>query len=466
MKSNLNYLYLDIYKKNIIQNRYTFQMKDKFKKIQVQEKKIIKEFTGKRITKYSGITSLMPFILVKLDLISSFNKLFPTVNSNALKFTNTQILLTIILSSLCGIFRVSKISNFTNDVLIQNLLSLKNAIDNQTLTNRIKSLGNAGSHLLTELLLSKTWLWVSKSKITSITLDVDSSVIEVYGRQEGAEVGYNATKQKVKSYHPLIAFISELKIVCNSWFRTGSAYTANGICDFVKQISIKLPNNIEEVFFRADSGFFDGKLFDLLEKLNFSYLVKVKLYSNIKKKLIDCVDWKEITDNRKFSICEIEYQGKSWKKSRILKATRVLKGYEKIIFFGKIQYKPLYDYFCYCSNLEINAYELHLNYAKRATSETWIEQVKSHLNAGKTIINDFSSNDIFWQLSVLAYNISVMARFKWKKFFKEEHNTFRDWFINVPAVLISSGRRMYLKIYKYYNHKDKWEEFDDLLLSW
>jgi hypothetical protein len=38
-----------------------------------------------------------------------------------------------------------------------------------------------------------------------------------------------------------------------------------------------LPKTIKKVFFRADSGFFSGALFDLLESFDWDYLVKVKL---------------------------------------------------------------------------------------------------------------------------------------------------------------------------------------------
>lgn len=441
-------------------------MKHKSNHLTLQEKNIKTEFTGKRVTKYSGLSRLTPFILGKLKLGKSFDTLFPTSQLNATKFSTTQIILTIILSSLVGLNRVTKIANFTNDILVQTLLNLKSSMSDQTILNRIKSLGKKGSNLLNELILDKSSSWIEKSNLSSITLDVDSSVIKVCGKQEGAAFGFNSSAKKVRTYHPLIAFIGELKIVYNTWFRTGSAYTANGICEFVSQISEKLPKKLTRVFFRADSGFFSGELFDLLEELDYDYLVKVKLYSNIKKKLIDHMEWKKLITKNGIEICEFNYRGGTWKKDRILKGVRILKGYKKVCFFEEVEYEPVYDYFCYCSNLMLDGYQIHMNYAQRSTSETWIEQVKSQLNGGKTIVGDFDSNDIFWQLSVLAYNISVISRIKWNRFKKEEHNTFRDWFINVPGILVSSGRKLYLKIYKYYNNRERWKEFDDLLLNW
>src|SRR3972149_5078217 len=38
-----------------------------------------------------------------------------------------------------------------------------------------------------------------------------------------------------KSYHPVIAFVAETKEILHSWFRCGSAYTSNGIVEFMKE---------------------------------------------------------------------------------------------------------------------------------------------------------------------------------------------------------------------------------------
>jgi hypothetical protein len=78
-----------------------------------------------------------------------------------------------------------------------------------------------------------------------------------------------------------------------------------------------LPDAIEQVFFRADSGFFNGLLFDLPEGLHWIYLVKVKL-KNLKA-LIEKQTWQVLPDHPDMAICEFKYQGRDWKKSRTLR---------------------------------------------------------------------------------------------------------------------------------------------------
>jgi hypothetical protein len=261
----------------------------------------------------------------------------------------------------------------------------------------------------------------------------------------------------------LLIFVSELKLLYHSWFRTGSAYTSNGITDFLKEVKTSLPITIKRVFFRADSGFFGGNLFDLLESYGWDYLIKVKL-KNLKN-VLENQTWTLAEHQNGVSICEFDYTTKSWNgKIRVFKAIRIVKEYVEVDFMGKKESIPIYQYACYVSSYkDKDAIELHQIYKQRSVSETWIEQVKSQLFAGKTLTNNFWANDILWQLSTFAYNISIMMRNKHKKISRQEHKTFRDWFIIVPAKLVKGGRQIKLKIYKDYYCKGNWIEFDEFL---
>jgi len=258
-----------------------------------------------------------------------------------------------------------------------------------------------------------------------------------------------------------LAFVSEMKLLYHTWFRTGSAYTSNGIVDFLKEVEVSLPKNIAKIFFRADSGFFSGKLFDLLESFGWDYLVKVKLknFAVLLKKQ----EWEVIDERKDIAICEFAYKAGSWKEARILKAIRTVKEYVETDFFGESKTVPVYQYACYISTYQLDTVGLHQIYKQRSTSETWIEQVKGQAMAGATLTDNFWANDILWQLSVFAYNISVMMRQKKDKFKRQEHRTFIDWFIAVPARITNSGHQIKLKMYEHHFYKADWEELDGLV---
>lgn len=218
------------------------------------------------------------------NIIQTISSSFPTVWYNATKFGINQIMMVITLASISGISRLCRIAAFSGDGLVKSLLRLDKAKNMNTLSATLKNLGQNGARKLQILLLSKNARWLQESGLESITLDIDSprkislrlskailrgeTVKSVYDNHEVEEKGYNMTKKIARSYHPLLIFVSEMKQLYHTWFRTGSAYTANGIVDFLKEVKASLPKNMREVFFRADSGFFSGELFDLLESYN------------------------------------------------------------------------------------------------------------------------------------------------------------------------------------------------------
>ena len=421
-------------------------------------------FSAERLTQYGGLSVLFKYI-DKINIPYIFDDLFPTVKHNATKFSTTQVLLSFLCSALCGVKHISSIEIFTKDVLVKTILGLKKHIDEDTIGKRISSLGQKGAIALHERLLVFNKSYLDSLSLQRITLDLDSTEQTVYGNQDGAAKGYNPHKKGANSYHPILCYVSEVKYLVNSWFRTGSAYTGNGVVEFIRQTLKTLPNKITSVFLRADSGFFNGALFDLLEQNGHTYLVKVKL-KNLKA-LLKVQSWRTLACNTNMAVSRFNYKAKGWSTTRTLHAVRVIVGYVEVENFGKTERVAEYKYFCYCSNLPYPSGDiLHEIYGQRAESENWIEQTKNHLLAGQTRMRNFHGNDILWQLSVLAYNISIIMRFTaCKKTWREEYKTFRDWFVKIPAKVVSSSRNIYVKMAKYYHAAHRWSQLEQLILQ-
>ena len=448
-----------LYNKDSLKN-ITLWMKNTKKKLKGQSRVIKTSFSGNNITRYSGLNTVAKY-MNKQGIIKSISTLFPSEWHSATKFGVNQILISVAMASFCGINRICRIASFTGDGLVRVLLKLNKAINENAISSTLKKLGQNGGRKLQSFLLSKNARWLKESGLKNITLDADSTVKSVCGNQEGVAKGFNTTKKGAKSYHPLLVFVSEMKLLYHTWFRTGSAYTSNGIVDFLKEVKISLPETIEKVFFRADRGFFSGGLFDLLESFKWDYLVKVKL-KNLKK-LIKSKTWEPVKGKKDVAICEFTYKANGWSKSRTLKGIRSVKEYIQVEYLGEKYIVPIYQYACYISSYDMDAIGLHELYKQRSTSETWIEQVKGQAMAGATLTDDFWANDILWQLSVFAYNLSVMMRQKKSKFKRQEHRTFIDWFILVPAKITRSGHQMEIKLYEHHFYKADWEELDRLI---
>jgi hypothetical protein len=56
-----------------------------------------------------------------------------------------------------------------------------------------------------------------------------------------------------------------------------------------------------------------------------------------------------------------------------------------------------------------------------------------------------------------------MTRQSKSKFRRQEHRTFIDWFIAVPAKIPRSGHQMEIKLYEHHFYKADWGELDKLI---
>lgn len=408
-------------------------------------------FTEEKLTSYSGINPLSKFV-DKIGIRKELNRLFPTAEYKTLKFLDVQILLSILFASLAGVNRISRITNMSSDPLIMKLLGLTKAFNKDVISTRLKNLGQNGAVKLHDYFQKTVHDFISQKKSRFITLDVDSTVQSVCGKQEGTGKGYNSSKKGARSYHNLIGFISNFKLVVNSWFRDGTAYTANGVCEFTKEIHARLPENIKGVFFRADSGFFNGALFTQLENWNWRYLIKVKFRGL--KEMLERREWVKNADGNEY--CSFMHQCGNWEISRQFYAVRKIDKYEEKDFLGKTILIPVYVYSCFCSNLHETPKSIYKRYRERSTSETWIEEVKSQAMAGSTLTNSYHANEILWTLSCMAYNIGVMARSKAKGKDTREHKSFKDLFVLVPGKFVNISGKLKLKIYENYYYRDEW----------
>jgi hypothetical protein len=120
-----------------------------------------------------------------------------------------------------------------------------------------------------------------KSKLTPITIGIDSCVINIEGHQEGTAKGYNPKKPGNFFYNIQFAFCDELKAYITGFVRSGNTYTANGAAEMIKEIVANLKTDDLEIMFRMDSGYFDEEIIETIESLGSKYLIKAKGYPTL-----------------------------------------------------------------------------------------------------------------------------------------------------------------------------------------
>jgi hypothetical protein len=94
------------------------------------------------------------------------------------------------------------------------------------------------------------------SGLKEVTLDTDTTVQTVYGRQMGARKGYNPKHRGKKSYQPILTFLAETREYVGGELRKGDRPTGKQIAAHLGSVFAALPESVEHVYARADSGFY------------------------------------------------------------------------------------------------------------------------------------------------------------------------------------------------------------------
>lgn len=160
---------------------------------------------------------------------------------------------------------------------------------------------------------SYRWLF-GKLGLNPITLDVDSTVITRWGGQiQGASKGYNPKHHGRNSHHPLLAFVSDWRLVANLWLRPGSSHTANNALAFLEATLANLGTTTVGLF-RADSGFYDKAILAWLGIKKISHIISARLTTALQQAILDQCKWQDVTGD--IQVSELRYQAIGWETAQ------------------------------------------------------------------------------------------------------------------------------------------------------
>lgn len=431
-----------------------------------KQPKVKVEMTGKGLTIYGGLLPVLNFMKA-LKFREKVRKEVGIDRSENAKYEMVDAIEMIVIGLMAGATAMEHMVAIWNDKVLQRISGWE-AVPVATTLSRIIKLATPSDIIgiagLVHHFRGRVWKRAVRSghklrsALVEMWVDVDSTVEGVCGNQEGAEKGYNPKKKGQKSYHPLMAFVSETKEVLHSWFRCGSAYSSNGVVEFMKECMVHIRKGVN-VIFRGDSAFFIGELLDYLESKGAGYLIKVKLKGL--RALLERQVWTAVSASSGWEQAEFQHRCMKWGVSRRFVAVRKLDHIEK----GLIDI-PVYDYFCYVTTESLTPMEAHRKYGERATCETWIEECKTQMKAGHIRTSEFLANAILFQSAVIAYNIlKWMALLTGGIVRRWEVKSIRFWLIRIAGKLVGGGRELTLKLPERFLRQKEWLEWERMSLS-
>ncbi len=131
-------------------------------------------------------------------------------------------------------------------------------------------------------LLSRAWAAGAGPGDAPLTIDVDSTICEVYGtKKQGARYGYT----KVRGYHPLVAAAAGTGDVLGVRARGGNAHTARGAAGFLTEVfnRARAAGATGPISLRADSGFYSKAVVDACKKADVRYSITIKMSKALHK---------------------------------------------------------------------------------------------------------------------------------------------------------------------------------------
>ena len=233
------------------------QAKKKSKGIEVS-------FSGRGLTPFGGI-GLLGRLMRKLKVKETLENKVQLARRER-KYSLGNMLLSVIYARALDLERLSDTVALRKDGVFQQVVGFDD-YPHQTSLSRFlskfnvgsaKNIGEVSAHLRRKV----------RDKAggqSGLTLDMDSHVTTVYGKQQRAKVGYNPKKPGRKSYHPLLCFVGETRDFLWGRFRPGDRNNVQDARGFLKECLVRLGGGIKELFLRADSGFYCDNFLRYLE---------------------------------------------------------------------------------------------------------------------------------------------------------------------------------------------------------
>jgi hypothetical protein len=243
--------------------------------------------------------------------------------------------------------------------------------------------------------LERAWRAGAGPGAGRLVIDIDSFVGEVCGyKKQGAAYGYT----KIFGYHPILATRADTREALHIRLRKGSANTQKGIKRFCEELiaRVERAGATGTKLLRADSGFWNTKVFELLERAGWQYSIGVRSIKKVKAAVgsIDEDAWRRIDypAGGEAQIAETVYG----KRRLIVRRTRLL-GAQAELF-------PDWRHFCFITNRTEDIEIVEAEHRDHAVVEQVIADLKDqaleHFPSGH-----FHANGAWTVLAALAHNL-------------------------------------------------------------
>lgn len=304
-----------------------------------------------------------------------------------------------------------------------------------------------------ELALTAAWAAGAGPGDAEVTIDIDSSICEVYGYQkEGAAYGYS----HVLGYHPMLATRADTGEVLHSRQRKGSAHTARGASRFIRETigRARRAGATGPIVIRADSGYCSTKVIGACADHHVAYSITVRQTPPVVRAeaAIDEAGWTLIRHPDPGNLNPADHAGhidldnidtgqEAWVAETTLDGRRLIVRRT----LDAISQTALFDtwrHHGFVTDRQGTAIELDVDHRRHAVVELVIRDLKEGAGMCHFPSGNFSANGAWLVLATLAHNL-----LRWTNRLGLDQpgplvaKTFRRHYLSIPGRITHSARR-------------------------
>ncbi len=403
-------------------------------------KKVELRQTPRAVTPFGGLVVFFEF-LRQVGYGEAVRQHLPFHLTSPNAIDPVQTFTAFLLAVVAGARRFAHTNLLRADVALHELLGIARFPVDDTIRNLFKRFGQGQC----QRFFSGLWNWQLERLpecSSGYSLDLDSTVFERYGRQQGALRGHNPRKHGRPSHHPLVAVLAEAHFVLHGWLR--NCGSARGAVEFLKEALALLPEKHAIRVVRADSGFFDQQLLGFLEQRGLAYIVVARLTRWLKREAARVTQWRALDPH--YAVGEFSLQLLGWDCPRRFVVIREQLRAERASLGRKLLDVPGYTFRVFVTNLALPPEEIWRDYNRRADMENRIAELKHDLGADDFCLRQFFATEAAFRSILLLFNL--LGEFQRACRFPSYRQpaTLRAQIFLCGALLGRAGRRLVLHL--------------------
>jgi len=367
----------------------------KFRRIGDGGQAILRE-TERAVTPFGGLVTMIE-LLRQAKVLEAVRERLPFRYKSPNAIAPEQTLLAFWLGVLVGARRFSHLQMLRCDRALQRLCGVRVFPGDDTVRNFFRRFGPAEIGQF----FPSLWQWLFQQQpARHCILDLDSTVLQRFGVQEGAVAGYNPTRRNGRSHRPLLAFVSEPVLVLHGWLRAGNAADNRGAVEFLTEALHVLPPTWTVEGVRADGAFFDQKLLAFLEERELPYVIVVRRKQRIQQHVLQVEHWSTL--DAKTAVGEFTLKMPAWSRARrfLVVRLRLPDSREQRLFDV-----PGYDFRVFVTNRSEPVAYLWMHYDQRAAIEPRFSELKEDLGADDFCLKSFFPTEAAFLSVLFAFNL-------------------------------------------------------------